>query len=163
MVELKKLNPAQQKAVEYTGSAQMIVAGAGSGKTKVLTYKVAYLLKHSYKPESILALTFTNKAANEMKERIVELVGKKAEEIWMGTFHSIFARILRAEAKSISYKSNFSIYDTEDSYSLVSNIMTNFNIDIEGLTVNSVRHRISFLKNHMISPEEYRKRISKSF
>ncbi|MBE0572331.1 MAG: UvrD-helicase domain-containing protein, partial [Ignavibacteriaceae bacterium] len=88
MIEIKKLNPDQQKAVEYTGAAQMIVAGAGSGKTKVLTYKVAYLLKHSYKPESILALTFTNKAANEMKERIVELVGKKAETIWMGTFHS---------------------------------------------------------------------------
>ncbi len=79
MIDIKKLNPDQQKAVEYTGAAQMIVAGAGSGKTKVLTYKVAYLLKHGYKPESILALTFTNKAANEMKERIVELVGKKAE------------------------------------------------------------------------------------
>ena len=163
MIELKKLNPEQQKAVEYTGAAQMIVAGAGSGKTKVLTYKVAYLLKHGYKPETILALTFTNKAANEMKERIVELVGKKAEAIWMGTFHSIFARILRTEAKSIDYKPNFSIYDTEDSYSLVSNIMLNFNIEIEGLTVNSVRHRISFLKNHMIMPGEYRKKFVKGF
>jgi len=162
MIDLKKLNPAQQKAVEYTGGAQMIIAGAGSGKTKVLTYKVAYLLKQGYKPDSILALTFTNKAANEMKERIVELVGKKAENIWMGTFHSVFARILRAEARHLDYKSNFSIYDTEDSYSLVSNIMTNFNIEIEGLTVNSVRHRISFLKNHMISPLEYRKNIGKS-
>jgi len=162
MIDIKKLNSAQQKAVEFMGGAQMIIAGAGSGKTKVLTYKVAYLLKHGYKPESILALTFTNKAANEMKERIVELVGKKAESIWMGTFHSVFARILRSEAKHINYKSNFSIYDTEDSYSLVSNIMTNFNIDIEGLTVNSVRHRISFLKNHMITPVEYRKKIGKS-
>ena len=162
MIDLKKLNSAQQKAVEYTGGAQMIVAGAGSGKTKVLTYKVAYILKHGYKPESILALTFTNKAANEMKQRIVEIVGKKADSIWMGTFHSIFARILRAEAKHLNYKSNFSIYDTEDSYSLVSNIMTNFNIEIEGLTVNSVRHRISFLKNHMITPSEYRKKIAKS-
>jgi DNA helicase-2/ATP-dependent DNA helicase PcrA len=163
MIDIKKLNPDQQKAVEYTGAAQMIVAGAGSGKTKVLTFKVAYLLKHAYKPESILALTFTNKAANEMKERIVELVGKKAENIWMGTFHSIFARILRTEAKYIDYKPNFSIYDTEDSYSLVSNIMLNFNIEIEGLTVNSVRHRISFLKNHMIMPSEYRKKFVKSF
>ena len=162
MIDLKKLNPAQQKAVEYTGGAQMIVAGAGSGKTKVLTYKVAYLMKHGYKPESILALTFTNKAANEMKERIIELVGKKAETIWMGTFHSVFARILRTEAKHLNYKSNFSIYDTEDSYSLVSNIMTNFNIELEGLTVNSVRHRISFLKNHMITPDEYRKKFVKS-
>lgn len=163
MIDIKKLNPDQQKAVEYTGAAQMIVAGAGSGKTKVLTFKVAYLLKHAYKPESILALTFTNKAANEMKERIVELVGKKAENLWMGTFHSIFARILRTEAKYIDYRPNFSIYDTEDSYSLVSNIMLNFNIEIEGLTVNSVRHRISFLKNHMIMPSEYRKKFVKSF
>ncbi|MEJ2104741.1 MAG: UvrD-helicase domain-containing protein [Ignavibacteriaceae bacterium] len=162
MIDLKKLNPAQQKAVEYTGGAEMIVAGAGSGKTKVLTYKVAYLLKQGYKPESILALTFTNKAANEMKERIIELMGKKAETIWMGTFHSVFARILRTEAKHLNYKSNFSIYDTEDSYSLVSNIMTNFNIELEGLTVNSVRHRISFLKNHMITPDEYRKKFVKT-
>jgi len=162
MIDLKNLNPEQKKAVEYKSGPQMIVAGAGSGKTKVLTYKVAYLLKHGFKPESILALTFTNKAANEMKARIVELVGKKAESIWMGTFHSIFAKILRVEAKYINYKNNFSIYDTEDSYSLVSNIMTNFNIEIEGLTVNSVRHRISYLKNHMITPEEYRKKHAKS-
>jgi DNA helicase-2/ATP-dependent DNA helicase PcrA len=162
MIDLKNLNADQQKAVEYIGGAEMIVAGAGSGKTKVLTYKVAYLLKHDYKPESILALTFTNKAANEMRDRIVDLVGKKAEAIWMGTFHSVFARILRIEAKHIDYKSNFSIYDTEDSNSLVSNIMTAFNIEIEGLTVNSVRHRISFLKNHMILPSEYRKKFVKS-
>lgn len=162
MTELKHLNADQLKAVEYISGPQMIVAGAGSGKTKVLTFKVANLLKHNYKPESILALTFTNKAANEMKERIVELAGKKAESIWMGTFHSIFARILRTEAKHINYKSNFSIYDVEDSYSLVSNIMTGFNIEIEGLTVNTVRHRISFLKNHMITPSEYRKKFVKT-
>lgn len=161
MIDLKNLNPEQQKAVEFKGGPQMVVAGAGSGKTKVLTYKVAYLIKKGFKPESILALTFTNKSANEMKERIIELVGKKADVIWMGTFHSIFARILRAEAKHIDYKNNFSIYDTEDSYSLVSNIMTNFNIEIEGLTVNSVRHRISYLKNHMVMPSDYRKKISK--
>jgi len=161
MIDLKSLNPDQKKAVEYTSGQQMIIAGAGSGKTKVLTYKVAHLLKNGYKPESILALTFTNKSANEMKSRIVDLVGKKAEAIWMGTFHSIFARILRAEAKFIDYKSNFSIYDTEDSYSLVSNIMMNFNIEIEGLTVNSVRHRISYMKNHMIMPSEYRKKFAK--
>ena len=163
MIDLKNLNPDQKKAVEYKTGPQMIVAGAGSGKTKVLTYKVAYLLKNNYKPESILALTFTNKSANEMKQRIVELVGKKADAIWMGTFHSIFARILRTEAKFIDYESNFSIYDTEDSYSLVSNIMMNFNIEIEGLTVNSVRHRISYMKNHMIMPSEYRKKFAKSF
>lgn len=162
MVELKQLNPDQQKAVEYIGSAQMIIGGAGSGKTKVLTFKVAYLLKHGYKPESLLAFTFTNKAANAMRENIIELAGKKAEAVWMGTFHSVFARILRTEAKYLNYKSNFSIYDTEDSYSLVSNIMLAFNIEIEGLTVNSVRHRISFLKSHMISPSEYRKKFVKT-
>ena len=163
MIDLKNLNPDQKKAVEYIAGPQMILAGAGSGKTKVLTYKVAYLLKNGYKPESILALTFTNKAANEMKSRIIDLVGKKADSIWMGTFHSIFAKLLRTEAKFIDYKSNFSIYDTEDSYSLVSNIMMNFNIEIEGLTVNSVRHRISYLKNHMIMPAEYRKKMVKTF
>jgi DNA helicase-2/ATP-dependent DNA helicase PcrA len=163
MINLKTLNTEQRKAVEYDDGPSMVVAGAGSGKTRVLTYKVAYLIDIGYKPESILALTFTNKAANEMKERIRELVGAKADSIWMGTFHSIFAKILRVEADSINYRSNFSIYDTEDSGSLVSNIMTGFGIDVEGLTTNSVRHRISFLKNHMIMPDEYRKNHVKSF
>ncbi len=162
MVDLKVLNKAQKEAVEYLGGPQMIVAGAGSGKTKVLTYKIAYLISKGYKPESILALTFTNKAANEMKSRIKELIGKKAENLWMGTFHSIFARILRTEAKQINYESNFSIYDTEDSLSLVNNILTNLNIEIEGVTPNSIRHRISFLKNHMIMPDEYLKSHAKS-
>ncbi|MEJ2194363.1 MAG: UvrD-helicase domain-containing protein [Ignavibacteriaceae bacterium] len=164
MIDLKNLNSVQREAVEYTGSPQMIVAGAGSGKTRVLTYKIAYLLsKQKYKPDSILALTFTNKAANEMKDRIKELVGKKADKIWMGTFHSIFARILRIESKYTGYKSNFSIYDTEDSVSLVSNIINYFDIDIEGVTPHSIRHRISFMKNHMIMPEEFRKSHVSSF
>lgn len=163
MIDLKKLNDEQRNAVEFGGTAQMIVAGAGSGKTRALTYKVAYLMKNGYKPESLLALTFTNKAANEMKDRIKKLVGKKADSIWMGTFHSIFARILRIEAKNINYRTNFSIYDTEDSLSLVNNIMTNLDIDIEGVTANSIRHRISFLKNHMVMPREYRKKHTSSF
>jgi DNA helicase-2/ATP-dependent DNA helicase PcrA len=163
MINLKSLNSEQKKAVEYDNGPQMIVAGAGSGKTRVLTYKVAYLIDIGYKPESILALTFTNKAANEMKERIRELVGAKADNIWMGTFHSIFARILRIEAGSLNYRSNFSIYDTEDSLSLVSNIISNFDINIEGITANSVRHKISNLKNHMIMPDEYKKHHVKSF
>ncbi|MDY0083494.1 MAG: UvrD-helicase domain-containing protein, partial [Ignavibacteriaceae bacterium] len=163
MHQFKDLNSAQLEAVEYIEGPQIIVAGAGSGKTKVLTYKIAYLLKKNFSPESILALTFTNKAANEMKERIRELIGKKADDIWMGTFHSIFAKILRTEAKHINYKSNFSIYDTIDSLSLVSNIMTDLNIDLDKFTPNSIRHRISFLKNHMITPEEYRKNHVKSF
>jgi len=163
MHQFKDLNPAQLAAVEYLDGPQMIVAGAGSGKTKVLTYKIAYLIKKNYTPESILALTFTNKAANEMKERIKELIGKKAEDLWMGTFHSVFAKILRTEAKHINYRSNFSIYDTIDSTSLVSNIMTDLNIDLENLTTNSVRHRISFLKNHMITPQEFRSKHVGSF
>ncbi len=140
----------------------MVVAGAGSGKTKVLTYKVAYLIDKGYEPEGILALTFTNKAANEMKSRIRELIGNKADNLWMGTFHSLFAKILRTEAKNLNYRSNFSIYDAEDSGSLVQNIFSNLNIDSDLLTPNSVRHRISYLKNRMIMPAEFRKKHSDS-
>ncbi|QQS37404.1 MAG: UvrD-helicase domain-containing protein [Ignavibacteriales bacterium] len=158
MISLKSLNPEQKKAVEYDEGPLMIVAGAGSGKTRVLTYKVAYLIDKGYEAENILALTFTNKAANEMKSRIRELVGAKADKIWMGTFHSIFAKILRIEARNLDFKSNFSIYDVEDSLSLVQNIMSNLNIEIESLTANSVRHRISYLKNHMTMPKQYRQK-----
>jgi DNA helicase-2/ATP-dependent DNA helicase PcrA len=158
MIDLKKLNDSQLSAVEDTAKQQMVIAGAGSGKTRVLTYKIAYLIhKEKYKADSILALTFTNKAANEMKDRIRELVGKKADQIWMGTFHSIFAKILRIEAKYLPFGSNFSIYDTEDSQSLVNNIISNFDIDIEGITAGSIRHKISYMKNHMIMPEDFRK------
>ncbi len=159
---LKNLNPAQREAVEYLDSPQMIVAGAGSGKTRVLTYKIAYLLENDFDPSTILALTFTNKAANEMKQRIKELVGSKAESIWMGTFHSIFSRILRIESQHINYSSNFSIYDTEDSHSLVSNIMQEMNLTIESLNPNSVHHRISSLKNSMIYPDVYKNNIAES-
>lgn len=159
----EELNPAQLAAVEYIEGPQIIIAGAGSGKTRVLTYKIAYLLKKNFKPESILALTFTNKAANEMKERIKELVPKKADSLWMGTFHSTFAKILRIESKHINYKSNFSIYDTIDSLSLVQNLMAELNIDQDKFQAGAIRHRISFVKNHMITPEEYRKNFVKSF
>lgn len=163
MQQFKDLNPEQLAAVEYLDGPQMIVAGAGSGKTKVLTYKIAYLLKKNFPPESILALTFTNKAANEMKDRIRQLIGKKADDIWMGTFHSIFAKILRVEAKHIDYKSNFSIYDTIDSLSLVSNIITDLNIDADKYTPNAIRHRISFLKNHMVTPKEFKAKHINSY
>jgi DNA helicase-2/ATP-dependent DNA helicase PcrA len=163
MVNLKSLNSEQKKAVEYDDGALMVIAGAGSGKTRVLTYKIAYLIEKGYEPEGILALTFTNKAANEMKSRIKDLIGPKADKLWMGTFHSIFAKILRVEAKHINYANNFSIYDTEDSSSLVSNIISNFNIDLETITPNSVRHRISNLKNHMIMPKEFRATGIQSF
>lgn len=156
---LNELNEQQKEAVLYNSGPHMIVAGAGSGKTRVLTYKIAYLINEGTDPSSILALTFTNKAAKEMKDRIRSLIGKKADSLWMGTFHSIFARILRIESKSIDYRNNFSIYDREDSTSLVSNVMQALNINIDTLTASGVQHKISWLKNQMITPEEY----SKSF
>ena len=154
---LEGLNPAQAEAVKFNARPHMIVAGAGSGKTKALTHKIAYILADGFEPENILALTFTNKAANEMKERITALVGKKAEKIWMGTFHSILARILRYEAETLGYKKNFSIYDKEDSVSLVNNLMQELEIEIDGINANNIHHRISNLKNQMIGPDEYEK------
>lgn len=157
---LTKLNEQQRNAVEYNAGPHIVVAGAGSGKTRVLTYKIAYLIQEGLEPESILALTFTNKAAREMKDRIRELIGKKADSLWMGTFHSIFARILRIEATAINYNSNFSIYDREDSVSLVSNILQYLSINLENVTANSIQHKISNFKNHMITPEEYLNNIA---
>ena len=161
-MNLKSLNEVQKEAVEYNSGPSMIVAGAGSGKTRVLTYKIAYQISKGAKPESILALTFTNKAANEMKKRIRELIGAKANSLWMGTFHSVFARILRTESAHINYNNNFSIYDAEDSVSLVQNIMTNLNIDINNESAKSIKHKIGVMKNHMITPEEYRVKHAKS-
>ncbi len=157
---LKTLNPEQRAAVEHFEGPSMIVAGAGSGKTRVLTYKIAYLIEKSFDPESILALTFTNKAANEMKQRIRELVGPSAGRIWMGTFHSIFAKILRIEADKIGFKSNFSIYDTEDSVALVNTILQELNISTENISANFVHHKISNLKNHIVYPKEYGENIA---
>ena len=157
---LNKLNEQQRQAVEFNSAPNMIVAGAGSGKTRVLTYKIAYLIEKGFDPSSILALTFTNKAAKEMKERIKKLVGAKANKIWMGTFHSIFGRILRMEAEKLGYTSNFSIYDRDDSVSLVNNVMQALNISLDGFNASSVQHKISSLKNQMISPEEFEKHIA---
>ncbi len=156
------LNQEQIEAVEYNSGSHMIVAGAGSGKTRALTYKIAYLMDNGFEPENILALTFTNKAANEMKTRIIELVGKKADKIWMGTFHSIFARILRIESGRLNYKPNFSIYDREDSVALVSTVFQALNVNLESLTPNKVQRRISFLKNQMIMPDEYMKHMAET-
>ncbi|MCX6149065.1 MAG: UvrD-helicase domain-containing protein [Ignavibacteriales bacterium] len=157
---LKSLNPEQKLAVEHLEGPSMIVAGAGSGKTRVLTFKIAYLIEKGFEADSILALTFTNKAANEMKQRIKELIGSSANRLWMGTFHSIFAKILRIEADKINYKSNFSIYDTEDSSSLVSSIIQELNINAENLSANFIQHKISNLKNHMIFPAEFKDNIA---
>ncbi len=162
MKSLKTLNNVQKEAVEFNSSAHLIVAGAGSGKTKVLTHKIAYLIENDFDPSNILALTFTNKAANEMKERIAKLVGTKSKKIWMGTFHSILARILRVEAKKLNYLPNFSIYDKEDSVSLVSNILSMLNISIDDKTPSAIHHRISNLKNKMIGPDEFLDNIAET-
>ncbi len=155
MKSIKTLNDAQIEAVEYNTNPHIIVAGAGSGKTKALTHKIAYVIESGFDPSNILALTFTNKAANEMKERIKDLIGAKSRQIWMGTFHSILARILRIEAAKLNYSPNFSIYDKEDSVSLVNNLLTEMNISIDDLSGSAIHHRISNLKNKMVSPKEF--------
>lgn len=155
---LKSLNDAQKEAVMYNAGPHIIVAGAGSGKTKVLTHKIAYIIEEGIEPSEILALTFTNKAANEMKERIHDLIGgSKAKQIWMGTFHSIFSRILRKEAEKLGYKPNFSIYDKEDSVSAVANMLEEFNMTNDNLNPSQIHHKISQLKNRMIYPDDFEK------
>ncbi len=158
MVEqlLEQLNDGQRAAVEYCQGPQLVIAGAGSGKTRVLTYKIAYLLEHGMAPWNILALTFTNKAAREMKERIGRLVGQeRAMYLQMGTFHSVFARILRAEADVIGFSSNFTIYDQADSRSLVKSIIKELQLDDKVYKPNSVADRISMAKNHLLLPQQY--------
>jgi DNA helicase-2/ATP-dependent DNA helicase PcrA len=154
---LEGLNPSQRAAVEQTDGPVMIVAGAGSGKTRVITYRVAHLIRKGVDPFNILVLTFTNKAAKEMRERIMNVVGGEAKNIWMGTFHSIFARILRVEAELIGYPRNFTIYDTDDSKSLLRAILKELNLDDKLYNVNQVFGRISSAKNNLISPQEYNK------
>ncbi len=153
---LKDLNDGQRAAVEYCDGPQLVIAGAGSGKTRVLTYKIAYLLEQGMAPWNILALTFTNKAAREMKERIGRLVGQeRAIYLQMGTFHSVFARILRAEAERIGFGSNFTIYDQADARSLVKSIIKEMQLDDKTYKPNSVADRISMAKNHLLLPQQY--------
>ena len=154
---LTQLNDSQREAVEYCDGASLVIAGAGSGKTRVLTYKIAYLLQEKgLKPWNILALTFTNKAAREMKERIARLVGQEqAQYLQMGTFHSVFSRILRAEAKLIGYDSNFTIYDQSDSRSLVKSIIKELALDDKVYKPSSVSDQISMAKNHLILPDAF--------
>ncbi|MBP3943900.1 UvrD-helicase domain-containing protein [Sphingobacteriaceae bacterium WQ 2009] len=154
---LSGLNPSQRDAVENTKGPVMIVAGAGSGKTRVITYRVAHLVRQGVDPFNILVLTFTNKAAKEMRERIKSVVGAEAKNIWMGTFHSVFAKILRVEAEIIGYPKNFTIYDTDDTKSLLRSILKEMNLDDKLYNVNQVYGRISQAKNNLISPQEYNK------
>jgi DNA helicase-2/ATP-dependent DNA helicase PcrA len=153
---LEQLNEGQREAVTYCDGPQLVIAGAGSGKTRVLTYKIAYLLEQGMNPWNILALTFTNKAAREMKERIGRLVGQeRARYLQMGTFHSVFARILRAEASTIGFQSNFTIYDQSDSRSLVKSIIKEMQLDDKVYKPASVADRISMAKNHLLLPQAY--------
>ena len=153
---LNELNESQREAVLYNEGPSLVIAGAGSGKTRVLTYKIAYLLDNGYEPWSILALTFTNKAAREMKERIARQVGQeRARYLWMGTFHSIFSRILRAEAEALGFTLNFTIYDATDSKSLVKTIIKEMNLDDKVYNPGMVQGRISNAKNHLVLPEAY--------
>ena len=156
MSYLDELNAAQRAAVEYNDGPQLVIAGAGSGKTRVLTYKIAYLLEHGVHAGNILALTFTNKAAREMKTRIASLVGDQvARYLWMGTFHSICTRILRQEAELIGYTRDFTIYDTTDSKSVIKHIVKDMQLDEKVYKPNVVLSRISLAKNQLLSPTSY--------
>ncbi|WP_316794034.1 ATP-dependent helicase [Pedobacter frigoris] len=152
---LAGLNPQQRAAVENTQGPAMIVAGAGSGKTRVITYRVAHLIQKGVDPFNILVLTFTNKASKDMRERIMKVVGTEAKNIWMGTFHSVFAKILRVEAEKIGYPSNFTIYDTDDSKSLIRSILKEMQLDDKLYNANFVYNRMSSAKNNLISYSEY--------
>ncbi len=149
------LNNVQKEAVKKVEGPTLIVAGAGSGKTRVLTYKVAYLLQIGVPAYQILALTFTNKAADEMKQRIISLVGEKSRQLWMGTFHSLFARILRQESQALGFTSNFSIYDTDDSKKLIKNLLDSNNLHIENYKPSKIHSIISKAKNRLLSPDEF--------
>ena len=153
---LSQLNDSQKLPTIHKDGPVMVIAGAGSGKTRVLTYRIAYLMEMGVDPFSILALTFTNKAAREMKERIASIVGQsEAKSLWMGTFHSIFARILRTEAECLGYSSNFSIYDTQDSERLISSIIKELKLDKDLYKYKSIRNRISSLKNNLVTVKAY--------
>jgi DNA helicase-2/ATP-dependent DNA helicase PcrA len=156
MEYLDNLNSNQKEAVIHENGPCLVIAGAGSGKTRVLTYRIAHLIKNGIDPYSILALTFTNKAAKEMKNRIEKIVGTEARSLWMGTFHSIFARILRTEGYKIGYPPNFVIYDTIDSKNLIKSIVKELNLDPKIYKENFVYNRISNAKNRLISPLEYK-------
>ena len=153
---LKDLNEPQREAVTTIEGPVMVIAGAGSGKTRALTYRVAYMIQEGVDPFSIMALTFTNKAAREMKERIMQLVNASdARNVWMGTFHSIFARILRIEAEKIGFTANFSIYDTDDSKALITQILKDLQLDTKVYPAKQVLSRISSAKSNLFSPEDY--------
>ncbi|MCK5075349.1 MAG: UvrD-helicase domain-containing protein, partial [Calditrichia bacterium] len=153
---LKNLNEEQQKAVSFETGPMLVLAGAGSGKTRVLTNRIAYLIAEKRVPAfRILAMTFTNKAAKEMKERIEQLISMDVQQFWIGTFHSVFARILRIEAKALGYTSNYTIYDTSDQESVMKRIMESHSINTKNVSPKKIRAKISSLKNKMITPKQF--------
>src|SRR3954470_12676368 len=153
---LKDLNERQREAVLHINGPLMIVAGAGSGKTKVLTTRVAHLMANGVDSFNILALTFTNKAAKEMKERVEHILGNnEARNLYIGTFHSVFARILRTEAPKLGFPNNFTIYDTDDAKSVIKTVINEMELDDKQYKPNTVYNRISSAKNSLIGPEEY--------
>lgn len=155
MNPLDSLNPSQRAAVEYCDGPQLVIAGAGSGKTRVLTMKIAYLLQNGYRPNDIIALTFTKKAATEMQNRINSVVPGAARSLWMGTFHSLFSRILRREAQQLGFPSDFTIYDQTDSRSLIKAIIKEMNLDDKQYKPNAVQNQISNAKNNLVTPGMY--------
>jgi DNA helicase-2/ATP-dependent DNA helicase PcrA len=157
---LSQLNDVQRNAVTTIEGPVMVIAGPGSGKTRVLTYRIAHIIETGTPAYQILALTFTNKAAKEMKERIEKVVGEKAKSVWAGTFHSIFARILRSEAEKIGYPSDFTIYDTDDTKSLIGSIIKEMNLNKDSYNVNVVKNRISSAKSNLIPPKAYKENVT---
>ena len=161
---LEELNDKQYEAVTCTEGPSLVIAGAGSGKTKVLTHKIAYLISEKgVKPWNILAITFTNKAANEMKERVRNLVGTNADDIWMGTFHSICVRILRKTIDRLGFESSFVIFDTSDQKTMIKKILKEQNLDDKIFTDKSVLYEISNAKNEMLTPEKYKVKANGDF
>ena len=152
---LNSLNTVQKDAVTTLNGPVLVIAGPGSGKTRVLTYRIAHILQSGISADNILSLTFTNKAAKEMQERIHSVVGASANGIWAGTFHSLFSRILRMEAHHIGYPTSFTIYDTEDSKNVLSALIKELNLDKETYQVNQLRNRISAAKSALVTPTMY--------
>ncbi|HQQ21287.1 MAG TPA: UvrD-helicase domain-containing protein, partial [Bacteroidales bacterium] len=153
---LQSLNDPQREAVQHIDGPLMVIAGAGSGKTRVLTHRVAYMLEQKINPYSILALTFTNKAAKEMKERVVQLVGDSlAKAVMMGTFHSVFYKIIRIEAEKLGFTRNVTVYDTDDSKSLIRNIVKEMDLDPKIYSASIILNRISSAKSNLLNHEDY--------
>ena len=152
----KNLNPQQLEAVKKIDGPVMIIAGPGSGKTRVITERIAFLLKNGVEPKNILALTFTNKAANEMKQRVFKLTNSEQSfRLWMGTFHSVFAKILRIEGYKLNYSENFSIYDNDDSIKIIRRIIKDKNLDKDDYNPRFIHAKISILKNRLIDWKRY--------